>query len=116
MTEDKQPPVLPPRNQPVTQGRTLYFISGLMLVCVVTLMAMLLLEPVGDRAETPQPGLRPTMTPVIELRATPLPSELLDNQYLTNGIVLGATLMIVLVVIVVLAAITRREHTIQPPP
>lgn len=99
----------PPAAQP---GRTIYFISGLVLVCVLTLMAMLILEPIRNKAEPTPVGVLPTMTPVVEQRATPLPAEFMENQYLTNGIVFGATLMIVLVVGVTLAVLIR---TSKPP-
>lgn len=90
-------------------GKMIYFISGLVVVCVLALMVMLVLEPYRNRPAPPVQGTLKALTATVEPRATPLPAELLDNQYLTNGIVLGASLMIILVVGVTLAVILRKD-------
>lgn len=83
----------------------------LLIIALLFLAALSLAEPLPRADKYSYAGLTPTPT-AVALKAgepTPLPQEYLENANQTNGIVLGATILVLIVVVGTLSALRRKS-------
>ncbi len=91
------------------QNRRSCLLIILIVVLALILLALALISPGANEQLYKQTVLTSTPMPVIAGGPTPLPEEFLTNQYLTNSIVFGATMMILIVLGGTLLVITQKD-------
>lgn len=91
------------------QNRRSCMLIMLFLLIALFLLILAIISPGANERLYQQAVLTATPMPVIPGGPTPLPEEFLTNQYLTNSIVFGATVMIMIVLGGTLVVITQKE-------
>ncbi len=94
------------------QNRRSCLLIILFVILALILLVLALISPGANERLYQQKVLTSTPMPVIVGGPTPLPEEFLTNQYLTNSIVFGATMMILIVVGGTLLVITQKDPDI----